>query len=78
MLFEIVGEISEIQTIAKGRSVRRRNFLRKRIGGRRWRKQKGIGFLAPFPYFAAVDPKNGRPIIKMEDEEARSNSVLAR
>ena len=42
MLFEIVGEISDIQTIATGRGIRRRKFLRKRYGGRLWRKQKGI------------------------------------
>lgn len=42
MLFEIVGEISEIQTIAMGRGIRRLKFLRKRYGGRHWRKQKGI------------------------------------
>ena len=41
MLFEVVGEISEIETIATGRGIRRRKFLRKRYGGRRWRKQKG-------------------------------------
>jgi nucleotidyltransferase/DNA polymerase involved in DNA repair len=42
MLFEIVGEISDIENIATGRGVRRRKFLRKRYGGRLWRKQKGI------------------------------------
>jgi hypothetical protein len=42
MLFEIVGETSDIQTIATGRGIRRRNFLRKRYGGRLWRKRKGI------------------------------------
>jgi hypothetical protein len=42
MLFEIVGEISDIQTIATGRGIRRLKFLRKRFGGRLWRKQKGM------------------------------------
>ena len=42
MLFEIVGEISDVETLATGRGVRRIKFLRKRYGGRRWRKQKGI------------------------------------
>ncbi len=42
MLFEIVGEISAIQTIATGRGIRRLKFLRRRYGGRHWRKQKGI------------------------------------
>ena len=42
MLFEVVGKISEIETIAAGRGIRRRKFLRKRYGGRHGRKQKGI------------------------------------
>jgi hypothetical protein len=42
MHFVIVGEISEIETIATGRAIRRLKFLRKRYGGRHWRKQKGM------------------------------------
>jgi hypothetical protein len=42
MHFEIVGEISEIETIATGPGVRTFKVLRKRYGGRRWRKRKGI------------------------------------
>ena len=41
MHFEIVGTISDIETIAAGPSVRIRALLRKRYGGRRWRKLKG-------------------------------------
>ncbi len=40
--FEIVSEISKIQTIAMGPSVRDRARLRKRYGKGRWRKLKGI------------------------------------
>ena len=42
MHFEVVGEIAEIETIATGHSIRRLAFLRKRYGGRNWRKRKGI------------------------------------
>ena len=42
MHFEIVGDISEIETIAAGRGIRRLKFLRERYGGRHWRKRKGI------------------------------------
>ncbi len=42
MHFEIVGEISEVEIIAAGRGIRRQRYLRKRYGGRQWRKQKGI------------------------------------
>jgi hypothetical protein len=41
MDFEIVGTISGIETIAEGPAVRIRAVLRKRYGGRRWRKMKG-------------------------------------
>ena len=42
MHFEVVGDISEIETIATGHGIRRLTFLRKRYGGRHWRKRKGI------------------------------------
>jgi len=45
MHFEIVGEISDIETIATGRSIRRLKILRRRYGGQRWRKQKGIAMV---------------------------------
>jgi hypothetical protein len=40
-MFEIVGDITNIQTIASGRGIRRLKTLRKKHGGRRWRKLKG-------------------------------------
>jgi hypothetical protein len=40
--FEIVGEISEIELIASGHGVRRSVALKKRHGGNRWRKLKGV------------------------------------
>ncbi len=42
MHFEIVGEITGIEVIATGRGIRRLKFLRKRYGGRHWRKLKGL------------------------------------
>ena len=42
MHFEIVGEIKEVQLIAKGRFVRERARLRKQFGRGRGRKLKGI------------------------------------
>jgi hypothetical protein len=42
MYFEVVGEITEIETIATGHGIQRLAFLRKRYGGRNWRKRKGI------------------------------------
>ena len=40
-MFEIVGDITNLQVIAAGRGIRRLEMLRKRHGGKRWRKLKG-------------------------------------
>jgi len=48
MEFEIVSQINDVQTIAKGPGVRDRARLRRRYGDARWRKLKGMpkyGFL---------------------------------
>jgi len=42
MYFEIIGELSSIERIARGPSVRERARLRKQFGPGRWRKLKGI------------------------------------
>jgi hypothetical protein len=40
--FEIIGPIRGKRLIAAGRGVKVRQMLRRRYGGRRWRKMKGI------------------------------------
>ena len=42
MLFEIIGEITEIKTFAVGRSIRELPRLRRAYGRGRWRKRKGM------------------------------------
>jgi hypothetical protein len=42
MDFEIVGEITDIETIAAGTGVRDRARLRRQYGRGRWRKLKGV------------------------------------
>ena len=42
MDFRIVGEITDIETIAAGTGVRDRARLRKQYGRGRWRKLKGV------------------------------------
>ncbi len=42
MYFEIVGPITDIETIAVGRAIRQLSQLRRRHGQGRWRKLKGI------------------------------------
>jgi hypothetical protein len=56
MDFEILGDISQVETIAKGAGVRDRARLRRTYGGSRWLKKKGI---------ARVRLPNGR----VSDEE---------
>jgi hypothetical protein len=40
-MFEIIGDITNVEVIATGRGIRRLKTLRKRHGGKRWRKIKG-------------------------------------
>ena len=40
--FEIIGEISAVETIATGPGIRELPRLRKRYGPGRWRKRKGV------------------------------------
>ena len=42
MYFELIGELSDIDRIARGTSVRERARLRKQFGAGRWRKLKGV------------------------------------
>jgi hypothetical protein len=42
MDFEIIGELTEVETIAVNLSIRENADLKARYGGRRWRKLKGI------------------------------------
>ena len=51
MYFEIIGEITDIETIAVGSKIREVARLRKQFGKGRWRKLKGV---------ATVRLKNGR------------------
>jgi hypothetical protein len=49
MDFDIIGDITEAETIATGSGIRERGRLRKRYGRGRWRKRKGIGQFALHP-----------------------------
>ena len=42
MDFEIIGEITEIETIARGKGLRNRARLQRQYGEGRWRKLKGV------------------------------------
>jgi len=42
MNFEVIGEISQIEIIAQGQSIRDLPRLRKLYGKGRWRKMKGV------------------------------------
>lgn len=42
MQFEIVGELTSVETFATGRSIRELSRLNKVYGRGRWRKRKGI------------------------------------
>jgi hypothetical protein len=42
MDFEVIGDITETETIATGAGIRERGRLRKRYGRGRWRKRTGV------------------------------------
>ena len=42
MYFEIIGEVTHVETFAAGSSIRELPRLRKFYGRGRWRKRKGI------------------------------------
>ena len=42
MYFEIIGEVTEVETIAIGRSIREMALLRRQFGRGRWQKLKGV------------------------------------
>jgi hypothetical protein len=45
MDFEIVGNITEIETIAINLSIRELASLKEKYGGKRWRKMKGTAWI---------------------------------
>jgi len=45
MGFEIVGEVTQVETVAVGRRIRERQRLVKTYGEGRWRKLKGVALV---------------------------------
>jgi hypothetical protein len=45
MPFRVLDEITEIEILAAGRSLRQRGDLRQRYGAGRWRKLKGVAIV---------------------------------
>ena len=45
MNFEIIGEITQVETIAVGNAIRHISRLRKQYGQGRWRKLKGVALI---------------------------------
>ena len=45
MYFEIIGEVTEIEIIAVGSSIRDIAYIRKQYGRGRWRKLKGVAMV---------------------------------
>lgn len=48
MYFEVIGNIEEVELIARGKSIRDLKRLRKQFGPGRWRKLKGVGTVRLF------------------------------
>jgi len=43
--FELIGELENVETIARGTGVRIRHFLNQQYGRGDWRKRKGVGLV---------------------------------
>jgi hypothetical protein len=78
MPFEIVSEISNVETIAIGSAIREVARLRKRYGAGRWRKLKGIALvrLANGNYSAPLSFRAEREISLLLDRDFSSQKTL--
>ena len=45
MSFEIIGEFTDVETIAVGKAIRELKRLQKQYGKGRWRKMKGVALV---------------------------------
>jgi len=43
--FDILGDITDVETIAVGRSIRELDYLNRKYGRGRWRKCKGVALI---------------------------------
>ena len=59
MYFEILGPVDAIETVAVGRSIRDLRRLRRRYGGRHWRKLKGVATEVPGLKYAICIENDG-------------------
>src|SRR5829696_2795978 len=85
MHFEVMGEISEVETFATGSGIRELARLRKVYGRGRWRKRKGIACVR-FPdgavqsaevhrYEASgIGIQNQTPPVKVKPSRSRPNN----
>ncbi len=66
--FDILGEITEVETIAIGRSIRELDYLNRKYGRGRWRKCKG---------FALICYKKSGRVVKAEIHWYEAQSIGA-
>jgi hypothetical protein len=59
MQFEILGEISDIETFATNTGIREIARLRRIYGRGRWRKRKGTQSVVPDDRATAIDQEGG-------------------
>jgi hypothetical protein len=74
MDFEIVGDISRIETIARGSGVRDRARLRRQYGPGRWRKLKGVARIRWLTASYALLKFTGMKRMVLARESSNSNS----
>lgn len=74
MDFELVGQLTVVETIATGNGIRELSRLRKLYGEGRWRKRKGLGVIRlPGGRFSKRS-YTGTRRPESEDASSRSNA----
>jgi hypothetical protein len=73
MHFEIIGRIADVETIAAGPRVKIRALLRKRNGGQRWRKLKGVASVRLWDGTIRLAEVTGSKRTELEREKCESS-----
>jgi len=76
MYFEILGDITNVETFAIGSSIRERARLRKLYGRGRWRKRKGIARVRLKTAKSGQPRYTGTKLTELDAKSTRSSATL--
>jgi hypothetical protein len=73
MQFEILGEVSQIETFATGSRIREIERLRKIYGRGRWRKRKGLAHVRLADGTIRLLNYTGTKLVALDEKNTRSS-----